>query len=204
MTIRAIIIDLGGVLLRTTDFSPRERLASRLGMNRQALEKLIFNGESGDRAQKGEITVHQHWENLACILGYSHNQMENLVNEFFVSDVLDLELLDYVRRLHKNYKTALLSNAWDDLRQVIAERWHFEDAFDEMIISAEVGLVKPDARIFLLALEQLGVEAGESIYVDDMQHNVESARRVGLQSIWFNTPQQMQLDLERLLDCYRG
>ena len=71
MTIKAIIFDLGGVLLRTTDFTPREKLAARLGMNRNELEKLIFGGESGDLAQRGDITVQQHWANLAIQMNYS-------------------------------------------------------------------------------------------------------------------------------------
>ena len=46
-------------------------------------------------------------------------------------------------------------------------RNRFEDAFDEMIISAEVGILKPDPRIYALALLQLGTEAGRSVLVDD-------------------------------------
>jgi epoxide hydrolase-like predicted phosphatase len=204
MMIHAVFFDLGGVLLRTADFSPREQLAKRLGMKRLELEEFIFGGESGDRAQKGEISVRQHWANLAAHLHYSLKEVKDLVDEFFANDELDLALLDYVRYLHKNYKTALLSNAWDDLRQVIAERWHFEDAFDDMIISSDVGMVKPDPRIFRLAVERLGVEPNQAVFVDDMQRNVEGAKSVGLRAIWFQNPQQMQLDLEHVLYVYAG
>jgi putative hydrolase of the HAD superfamily len=200
MTIQVIIFDLGGVLLRTADFTPREQLAARMGMTRRELEEFIFGGESGNRAQSGEIPVQQHWENLRTQLHYSPQQFEALINEFFGCDVMDDELVDYVRKLHKSYKTALLSNAWDDLRQIIAERWHFEDAFDTLVISAEVGLVKPDPRIYLLALERLGVEAGQAVFVDDFKRNVEGARAVGLHGIHFQSPQQMRLDLEQLLN----
>jgi len=202
--IRAIFFDLGGVLVRTVDFTPRERLANRLGMDRSALEDFIFGGESGDRAQKGEISLRQHWENLASCLGFSVQQVKDLVDEFFAGDVLDTALVDYVRKLHGHYKTALLSNAWDDTRQVIVERWHIEDAFDELIISSELGMVKPDPRIFRLALDKLGVEANQAVLVDDMQRNVDGARRVGLEGICFQNPQQMKLDLERLLNNHKG
>jgi epoxide hydrolase-like predicted phosphatase len=200
MTIRAIIFDLGGVLLRTADFTPREQLASRMGMTRHELEEFIFGGESGNHAQAGDITVRQHWENLRHRLNFSAEQFETLIDEFFGCDELDGELVDYVRELHKDHRTALLSNAWDDLRQIIAERWHFEDAFDSIIISAEVGLVKPDPRIYHLALECLGVEAGQAVFVDDFQRNVEAAQEVGLHGIHFQSPQQMRLELEQLLN----
>jgi FMN phosphatase YigB (HAD superfamily) len=56
--------------------------------------------------------------------------------------------------------TTLLSNAWDNLRGVLEQDWRILDAFDQVIISAEVGLAKPDAPIYQLAVERLGVEPG--------------------------------------------
>jgi len=200
MKIRAVIFDLGGVLLRTTDVSPRERLARRLGMSRSELEELVFGGESGMQAQKGEISVNQHWENLARQLRYSPQQIKDLVDEFFAHDELDLQLVEYIRLLHKQYKTGLLSNAWDDTRRVIEARWHFEDAFDEIIISSEEGILKPDPRIFRLALGRLEVEAGQVVFVDDMQRNVDGAISVGMQAIRFHDLQQTKLELERILN----
>jgi epoxide hydrolase-like predicted phosphatase len=199
MTIRAIIFDLGGVLLRTSDFEPRERLAAGLHMNRCQLEQFIFGGVSGDQAQRGEITVQQHWENLRQQINYSPEDFEALVKDFFAYDEIDESLIDYVRELHKMYKTALLSNAWDDLRQVITENWHFEDAFDTMIISAEVRVAKPDPRIFQLALDRLDVKAEEAIFVDDMKRNVDGAQLAGLHALLFQTSQQLRNDLELVL-----
>jgi epoxide hydrolase-like predicted phosphatase len=204
MTIQAILFDLGGVLLRTADFNPRERLAARLGMSRFELEQLIFGRESGDMAQRGEITVHQHYANLCQHLGYSMEQLQAMLEEFFTTDFLDQDLVEYVRQLHRTYKTGLLSNAADDLRKLIAERWHFEDAFDDMVISAEVKLAKPDPRIFRLAVDRLGVIAGEAVFIDDMPHNVDAAVKVGLLGIRFQSPQQFRLDLEGLLNGHSG
>jgi epoxide hydrolase-like predicted phosphatase len=200
MTIQAIIFDLGGVLLRTTDFEPRERLAAGLDMNRYQLEEFIFGGVSGDLAQRGEISARQHWENLRQQINYSPQEFQNLLDDFFGHDEIDESLIGYIQELHKNYKTALLSNAWDDLRQVIHEKWHFEDTFDTMIISAEERLAKPDLRIFQLAVDRLGVRADQTIFVDDMQRNVQGAKAAGLQAIQFQTAQQMQFDLAQLLN----
>jgi glucose-1-phosphatase len=200
MAVKAIIFDLGGVLLRTADFSPRERLAARLGMSRSELEEFIFGGESGERAQRGEITVKEHWQNLCQQINCTADDLKSILDEFFAQDQLDGELMDYVRKLHRSFRTALLSNAWDDLRQVIAEKWHFEDAFDAIIISAEVGVAKPDRRIFNLALERLGVEADQAIFVDDMVSNVNGARAVGMLAIQFLTAAQVRMEVDRLLN----
>jgi len=69
MTISAVIWDLGGVLLRTEDFSSRQALADRMGKSRTELENLVFDGDSGDRAQLGEISADEHWDNIRRILG---------------------------------------------------------------------------------------------------------------------------------------
>ncbi len=199
MPIKAVIFDLGGVLLRTADFTLRERLAAGLYMDRHELEEFIFGGESGDLAQRGDISVSKHWENLRYQINYTAEEFNCLLDEFFSADRLDEELVNYVRSLHKSYKTALLSNAWDDLRQVIAEKWHFEDAFDILIISAEVRMAKPDPKIFQLALDGLGVKASEAIFVDDFQRNIDAAKTVGMHAIRFQDSMQVIDEMNLLL-----
>jgi putative hydrolase of the HAD superfamily len=120
--------------------------------------------------------------------------------EFWAGDVLDMHLVDYLRSLRPRYKTGLLSNAWDDLHGVLQHEWHIADAFDGIIISAEVGVAKPDPRIYRLALERLGVAPAEAVFVDDFLHNVEGAHTVGMHAIQFRSPEQTQTELEQLLN----
>ncbi|MCI0519409.1 MAG: HAD-IA family hydrolase, partial [Chloroflexi bacterium] len=77
--------------------------------------------------------------------------------------------------------------------------WKFEDAFDFMIISAEVGLVKPDERIYRLTVDRLGMRPEECIFVDDFSRNVDAAREFGLHAIHFKTTEQAQAELFGLL-----
>jgi epoxide hydrolase-like predicted phosphatase len=199
MTIRAVIFDLGGVLVRTEDFAPRERLAQSLGVTRTALEDLVFAGESGDQAQRGEIDAERHWDNLRQMLGLSSEGLKAFVDDFFAGDRLDVELVDHIRRLRPDYKTGLLSNAFSNLRHFVTDVWMIADAFDEMIISAEVGMTKPDARIYRLALERLNMDAFRAVFVDDFMHNVEAARAIGMQAIHFQNREQAWAELEQLL-----
>ena len=118
---------------------------------------------------------------------------------FWGGDRLDTELVDFIRSLRANYRTGLLSNAWSDLRQVIHDRLKISDAFDEMIISAEVRLAKPDARIFQYAIDKLNVAPNEAIFVDDFPANIESARAFGLNAVRFVTAEQARGEVERLL-----
>lgn len=199
MQIRAIIWDLGGVLVRTEDYSSREGLAKRLGLERMALEALVFSGESGRRAQIGEIFMAEHWQNMGQHFGLTQDEIITFVSEFWGGDVVDYELINYIRSLRPRYKTALLSNAFSDLREYVTERWKIADAFDEMVISSEVGLMKPDTRIYQLVLDRLGVEPPAAVFIDDFAHNIEGARRAGLLGIQFRSPAQVCSDLEALL-----
>jgi epoxide hydrolase-like predicted phosphatase len=199
MAIRAVIWDMGGVLLRTENYTSREKLARRLNLSRNDLEELVFWGESGRLAQLGEITIDQHWENLRRKFDLSHQSMVDFKEEFWGGDQVDMELIDYIRGLRSCYKTGLLSNAFSNLRQVISEVWKFDDVFDEMIISAEEGLVKPDDRIYSLALERLGVSAEEAVFIDDFSQNIEGARLLNIRTIHFKSSQQVLAELEELL-----
>jgi len=203
LSIQAVIWDLGGVLVRTENYVPRRTLAGRFGMTFEEIEDFVFSGESGDRAQRGEISVEQHWENQRKELGLSPVEMQVFRDQFWQGDRLDTDLVAYIRQLRQSYKTGLLSNAFSDLRAVVSEIWKFADAFNEMIISAEVGLVKPDPRIYHLALERLGVVPEAAVFIDDYIHNVEGARAVNMHAIHFRDPQQTRSELQDLLNGSR-
>jgi len=190
ISIRAVIFDLGGVLVRTSDFGPRERLAKQFGMTLDELMDLVFAHEAGKRAQLGEVTYEQHWEYLRQVLGLSQLELQVVQKIFWEKDFVDLELVNTLRRIRSTHHTALLSNAFSDLRQVVTERMEFADAFDEMIISSEVHMMKPDPAIYYLAAERLNIPAEQAVFVDDVLRNVEGAQAVGMQGIQYkNTPQ---------------
>ncbi len=95
---------------------------------------------------------------MADALGISRQETEKLAADFFSGDRLDTVLIEFLRGLRPQRRIGLISNAWSGLRDYIT-RSDFADVFDELVISAEVGLVKPDPRIYRLALERLAVAA---------------------------------------------
>ena len=203
MPIKAVIWDLGGVILRTEDPQPRQQLADRLGISRDDLEELVFHGASGRRAQLGEISVNEHWDNVRQILGIPVQDLPALQQAFWGGDQIDETLLNRIRMLQSQYKIGLLSNAFSDLRQVITEYWKFADVFEEMIISAEVGLMKPDVRIYHLALERLAASPNEAVFIDDFARNIEGSRAVGIHAIHFLNCTQAWEELQSLLSDHK-
>ena len=112
---------------------------------------------------------------------------------------IDQQLVVTIRGLKPAYKTGLLSNNWPNLRRLIKDRWKIGDAFDDLVISAEVGLMKPDPRIYQLAMERLDVQPAQAIFVDDFTENIQAAQQAGWHTILFQNPDQARSDLNSLL-----
>jgi epoxide hydrolase-like predicted phosphatase len=198
MPIRAVIWDFGGVLVRTADHARREALAAELGLTLEELSARIFDGDNRRKAQLGHIDGGQHLKSVAAEFGMSADALQSA---FFADDSLDEELMQYIRALRPRYKTGLLSNAMSTLRSAITERFPIADAFEAVIISAEVGVMKPDARIYQLALDALEVQPDEAIFIDDFADNVAGARALGMHSIRFQSRQQTLDELNALLSA---
>ena len=199
MSIRAVFFDLGGVILRTEYQAPRQHLAERLGMEYEDLVRLVFESETSRKASIGTLTADEHWAALMVRLKRPASEAQKIRDEFFGGDVLDHELIQLIRSLRgQSYKTGLISNAWNDLRQYIA-RQKFDDCFDSITTSADVGVVKPEARIYQVALDQLQIRANEAVFVDDFQVNIEGCEKVGMQGILFEDPDEVKQKLKALL-----
>jgi epoxide hydrolase-like predicted phosphatase len=197
--IRALIFDFGGVLVRMIDDRPRLALAKKMGLPLSSLDELVFFSESAAQASRGEISVAMHWEAVRKALGLQPGDMPRFLQQFWSADDVNWRLLDYIRSLRPRFKVGLLSNAWDDLRKTLHDRWNIDGLFDELIISAEVKLVKPDPRIFQLATERLKALPDETIFIDDIAENVESARLVGLKGILYQDFDQVMAEITEYL-----
>lgn len=198
--IRAVIWDLGGVILRTEDYVPRQQLADKLGISPAELEKVVFDSDTAIQATLGQVTEIQHWASIADHFHLSEEGLTEFRELFWSGDRADLELMDLIKRLRKSFCTGLLSNAWDGARHIINHRYFLlEDAFDVAVFSAEVGLAKPDPQIYHFILQKLGVVAEEAVFIDDSIGNVEAARKVGLQTVHFRRSQVAMMELDRLL-----
>ena len=198
MSIKAVFFDLGGVILRTEYQAPREHLAGRLGIEYEDLERAVFEGESARKAFIGEITEEEHWAFVARRLNRKPSEAEALRDEFFGGDVIDLNLVAFLRSLKSRYTTGLISNAWSGLRAYIVSQ-KFDDVFHAMTISAEVGVTKPTAKIYQLALEQARVQPEAAVFVDDFIENVEGARKLGMSAIHFRDAESTLTELKKLL-----
>ena len=198
--IRALITDFGGVLVRTANAASRRALEARLGLPPHTIEDRVFGGDASLSGQRGEMSYTAVWEQIGRDLELNGRMsIEEFRDLFFSADVLDAELMTFVRGLRPALKIGLLSNAWDNARQVFTHVYPIADAFDAIVISAEEKVMKPDPRIYRIALERLGVQAAESVFLDDMPENVRGAEAVGMRAVQFRSTEQARSEIGRLL-----
>jgi len=198
--IRALITDFGGVLVRTANAAPRRALEARLGLPPHTIEGRVFGGDASLRGQRGEMSFAAVWEQIGRDLELDGRMsIEEFRDLFFSADVLDEELLAFIRGLRPALKTGLLSNAWDNARHAFTHVYPIAGDFDAIVISAEEKVMKPDPRIYRIALERLGVQAAESVFLDDMPENVRGAEAVGMRAVQFRSTGQARSEIGRLL-----
>jgi putative hydrolase of the HAD superfamily len=122
---------------------------------------------------------------------------DGLLGRMFAATVLDVAMQDLIRALRRaGLRTAMLSNSWgggDYPREL------FPELFDAVVISSEVGMRKPEERIFKLAAELLGLEPAECVFIDDMEANVLAAEAAGLVGVHHREPGSTAARLSELL-----
>jgi putative hydrolase of the HAD superfamily len=91
--------------------------------------------------------------------------------------------------------TAILSNIGDDVLASVERAFDWIHNFDVLVWSYQLGVAKPDPAIYLHTLAELGVEAGETLFIDDKQDNVEAARALGIQAIQFSSVERLREEL---------
>jgi len=200
MLIRAVIFDMGGVILRTEKQDGRRKWETRLGLKEHELSRIVFESTPSQLAAIGQQSEEEVWRYVQSTFKLTDEQMRELVPDFWSGDVVDSELLKFIGELRSRYKTAILSNAYPTGRWAITEKFGLRDAVDEIIISAEEGVAKPDARIYRIAAERLGVKLEETVFVDDVARNVEAARALGMHVVEFKNTAQALADVRAILN----
>jgi glucose-1-phosphatase len=198
--IKAVIWDMGGVILRTHGQEPRLKLADEYHIAVDELCNWVFNSLTAEQAMVGTISGKRHWQAVAKALGVSKNRLAEFEERFWAGDKVDRQLIDFIQKLNKDYKTGLLSNAWSGARQSLSRKNACEQVFQYTMFSYEVKLRKPDARIYEQILTLMQTQANEAIFVDDMSENVEGAKAIGIHAIKFESTDQTIVDVNTLLD----
>lgn len=197
--IKALVFDMGGVLVRTDSRQSRTELAAQYGMTYEELEEIVYSCDTAALASVGKIPESAHWDEITRRFQLQPDELSSFKNRFWQGDQLNRELVDYIQSKRANYRTGILSNAWAGTRQTMQKRYRLLDYFDDAIFSAEVLMVKPDPAIYGLILGRLGVSAPEAVFVDDFIENIVAARALGMYAVHFRSNEQAIGEIEAIL-----
>jgi putative hydrolase of the HAD superfamily len=188
--VRGVIIDWGGVvtnpILDTVDAWLRAEQIDR-DSYRAVMRSWVTDayGDGADNPihalERGECSDEEFERLLAEQLTHVDGgpvRADGLLARMFAASALEAAMLDLIRSLRQaGLRTALLSNSWGNGGYA---RHLFPDLFDVVVISAEVGMRKPEERIFRHTAALLGLEPQECVFIDDVLANVAAAEVVGL------------------------
>jgi glucose-1-phosphatase len=195
---RAIIFDIGRVLIRVDISRAIDGLASGLALTPQDIWSAIQNDPRWLDWQEGRISPRDWHLHLTKRLGASltFEQFSEVWNRALDPNPIHSE--SFLENLSKNYRLAVLSNT-DPIHMSYEEaRFPFFRFFPIRIYSFRVGASKPDPVIYRQALQACRVRAEEAVYIDDVVAYVEAAQRLGMTGIVFQSPEQLRSDFRDL------
>ena len=152
--------------------------------------------ELDEAAAEGEINKRGFEEGATTLL---HEDTAAVEDEFFKSTGRNQVLLDFTQELRGHYKIALLSNIGTDMMDGFFTPEERRELFDAVVLSGEVGYTKPDPEIFKLVCGKLGVLPAEAVMIDDVESNVDAAKRLGMQGVCYKDFTQLKIALDAIL-----
>ena len=183
-TVRAVFFDFGGVIARLD----RDLLAAfeqRYGLPQGSFLKALYTIPEWGAVEIGEGTEDIWMEAAKRKLDeFAGRTLPDMSEERATMwRTLDKDVVGLARQLAARYDVGVLSNATPRLESELNDYHKLGGVFKVIVNSSRVGVAKPDARIYRLAAERMGVEPSACLHIDDLAHNVEGARQAGFYGI---------------------
>lgn len=191
--IKAIIFDVGGTYLEGSFVDFVNNAYKVLGINKvfSVDKEVCFDSDFN----KGLITGEECFRKFFSV-PVLDEQMEEIKNIWTSTWVATDEMLDLVKNLKEHYKLAILSNS--DLlnaEKFLNNGWY--SCFDHLVLSHEVGILKPDKRIYEITLNKLNLKAQDCLFVDDQEDVLKPAREMGMETILFRSAEQLKREFDK-------
>ena len=196
--VRNVIFDLGGVVF---EWNPDHIVArvQPVPELRPSLKAALFGHADWRLFDRGALTEPELIERLQVRIGATRQEVEVILDAVRHSLVEKPETLQLIRALQaRGMPLYCLSNMPGSIYTHLRERHNFWGVFSGIVISGQVQMMKPEPEVFKHLLETFNLRAEESVFVDDLPANIESARQVGLHAILFKDAGQCRSELEQI------
>ncbi|MBI2004067.1 HAD family phosphatase [Candidatus Pacearchaeota archaeon] len=191
--IKTIIFDLGGVYLNRGLWKFWDYVEDTFTIPKEEVRKNFlkyytpyFSGKITEedfwRQHLKDLKIKKDWKELR----------EKLINYFEPQKGMP----KLINKLRKNYRVGLLSDQTKEWWPYLDGKYKISDNFDFTIISYKTGFHKPQIEIYKIALEKANYKPKECLFIDDLEHNLEPAKDLGMKTLLFKNPEQIKKDLE--------
>lgn len=197
--VRNVIFDLGGVVF---DWNPDHIVArvQPLTELQAALKEALFGHADWRMFDRGTLSESELIERLQLRLGATRREVDAILDAVRNSLAEKPETIELLRALQaQGTPLYCLSNMPASIYTHLRQRHNFWDAFNGIVISGEIQLMKPEPEVFMHLLATFDLRPEESVFIDDLLANIESARQVGLHAILFKDASQCRRELKQIL-----
>jgi len=193
--IKAIIFDIGGVVLSKRIEEVYLKLINDLGIDYDSFEDFRKNYDFSG-ILKGEDSIEKFLKDIKKKFSLEINIIERWKKVYVDSMLINNEVINIINRLKKNYIISSLSNTSKLHAEINRKRGVFS-YFEPALNSCDLGLIKPEKEIYNLMLDRLNLKPEQCIFIDDREPNIDSAKKLGFKTILFKDSQQLLSDLNK-------
>lgn len=205
MNIHTVVFDIGGVLI---DWHPRYLYRKIFKEDLQRMEYLLSNictfdwnaqQDAGRSFAHGVLELQAKYPDWAEYIEAFDCRWEEMLGDAKWETVSILEELK-----NTGIPIYALTNLSAEKYPIVLARYQLLNKFDGILVSGKVGMKKPDPEIYQLLLDKYAIRAYETVFIDDSEKNIETARRFGMRVIHFQDALELRKDLEdlKLLKAY--
>lgn len=194
--IKLILFDLGGVVFTNGTKKFVADLSTRYGIPLEAVQN-VLDGDIGTQYREGVINRDEFWRQVVEKLKLTE-PIDQLEAEWIGNYELIEGTKDIIQELAKNYKVMYLSDNVRERVDKLNVKFGFISWFSGGIFSHEVGVRKPNPKIYQFALEKGQALPAEAVFIDDKPAMLVPATEMGITTLLFESPEMLRVDLDKL------
>ncbi|MCW4012158.1 MAG: HAD family phosphatase [Candidatus Bathyarchaeota archaeon] len=195
--IRSLILDYGGVISYPQKQEFYDKVYQILAQKPDKLKEFYYQFRPD--FDIGKLSAEEYWIKIFDNLGVQYDKinLQTLITMDLQSWTIENPAMNrfIIENRDKVHNLSIISNMPREFACYLRDNYSLLNYFDEIIFSGEIGLIKPDQRIFEYTLEKLGIPPNECLFVDDSKTNIAAAEKKGINTIHFTTFTQFRDEL---------
>ncbi|MBI4097156.1 MAG: HAD family phosphatase [Candidatus Levybacteria bacterium] len=193
--IKLIIFDLGGVVFTNGTKNFAKYLSEKYQKDFEETYNFLNYSDIGNGYREGKITRNGFWKKAKEELQLKE-EVDELEKIWINCYDLITETKNIILQLKNKYKLFYLSDNVRERVDALDKKYYFLEWFDDGIFSHDIGVRKPNPRIYELTLKKAQVRPEEAIFIDDKESSLPPAQNLGIKTILFTSPEQLRKDLK--------